>query len=318
VSIENSQIYNNAVGGDGKGGAGYLTNNSTVTLVGTSILNNSSQNGGAGFYLQGFNTLSLSYCTMAGNDNLGWGSGGVSAGDPCEIDISNSVVTGNSTDSPLGNDLPNNVTVAIEGSVVGDELIISNNDSADCRPNCTYVIPNADSIIEKDENGNVVIGDNGQVTIHLPDTVKTPDGGNVSITEIPEVPIQIDTATGRPTIPIGQDGNKPVELRLSLADSLVCMGQVATFRVRTSNLSGSAEYRLLRILQDGSTVQVGVKTNTAGSTTFAMTMQTPTVEWYRVEVYKGESLKATSNDVRLIIIPLATSGKIDHSKNVEN
>jgi len=306
VKVMNSEIYDNVVSGGAQGGAAYLIGSSTIELIHTIIARNTSSNGGSGFHLQGYNTLILRFCTMVGNNNVGWAAGGISAGDPCTIIIENSIVSGNNTTGPLGDDLPPNVNIDIENSFVGEDYVVSNDPDADCQPNCVY-----EGVLDLD---SIHIGDSGSVTIHIPTEVDT-DSGTITL-PIPKDP------EGNPTIGAGGDddqGQSQATLRLTVFDSIMCAGDSTIFTLRLNNHSGSALYRLFEIDSNGTHILLASQSSGAGGVTFSIKPTAFVLAQYIATADEGQggnNQLFTSNQVFILIVPRPAVDKIDHSQNV--
>lgn len=319
VHGDHCNIYNNNLNGSGQGGAGYLINNAEVYLDYCNITGNSSSNGGAGFFLNGYNILVLNYSTMVGNNNVGWAAGGISADEPCDIQINNSIVTGNTTvpgaQESLGNDLPPEVVPNIEGSVIGDSIIVSNDPEADCQPNCSYGIDSSEVEIVPD--------DSGYVSITLPPTVDDGNGGTITN------PIANEDGTPKG----GSEGNDQGSITLTLiaADTVLCHGDSTTLTLNMIKEIADEEpttyhYKLIRVEQsDQDTLRDVIDSlKTSGmEVIFQLKPRSSRVaECFEAEVWRTRGndkhpIKTTPS-MHVLILPVVVSAQIAHSKNEIN
>ncbi len=81
VNIKGGNIHDNRSTGYGRGAVGFVEAGSTVTAEQTSFVGNQSQQGGSSFWLAGDgNTLTITSCTIAGNNTpVTWAAGGIVA-----------------------------------------------------------------------------------------------------------------------------------------------------------------------------------------------------------------------------------------------
>lgn len=107
LTLTNCTVQNNSITGPtnaGKQGfGGGIESNESITLTGTSILNNTAVNGGGGIDAYGLNggtTLTISGSTISGNKTTGSYGGGISSND--NIAISDSTISNNSAQTGGG------------------------------------------------------------------------------------------------------------------------------------------------------------------------------------------------------------------------
>ena len=97
-------------------------------------------------------------------------------------------------------------------------------------------------------------------------------------------------------------------------DTIVCAGQQVAFTL-TTDLSGSVEYRLYKVVETDSTLVGTPDTNSNGSAAFYITPQGIAVEKYVGKACPNGVSCIVSNAIRMVVVPPPTAGKIDHSKN---
>ncbi len=295
AKVTNTQFSSNT---SQRGGACYV-DQATAEFGYSTILENTAINGGAGFYLRCPSTLTITSCTMVGNTNNEWGTGGIGAENNdftnCTVQISNSVVSGNGSNQPgsddtFGGDIPPGTGggsdgggIDIGGSIVGGDYV------------------DGDSVITGvfDPDTDIVIGDSGTVEITIPDTI-------ADILPPPD-------EDGNPGIGAG-GGNQP-RLRIAVTDTIICAGDSAYFTLTLRNYEGSAAYSLYQV-EGAQETQIGTTINSSsGSVNFTIMPRATAIGLYKAKAVTGSDNQTyTSRERQLIILP-ATSGNIEHSKN---
>jgi len=107
-----------------------------------------------------------------------------------------------------------------------------------------------------------------------------------------------------------------LSLTLTAKDTIVCVGQQVSITLSNTTPQSIETWKCYLW-------KVGVDTviiNQECGKPFVITPQVPTVETYSVELIpSGQQHHANSPELRIVVIPPAVAGKIEHSKNtVEN
>jgi hypothetical protein len=315
VTVSNSDMFDNEIPPGRNGGAAYLTGNARMTVSHSFIVGNRSKQGGAGFFLNGRNDLFLNFVTMVGNINSGNSEGAIGADINSNINITGSVITGNETSGPFGNDLPSGIGITVNNSVVGTDFVV-NGDTV-----IPDVVGPGDVVIDSTDPNNIVI------IVSIPTTIPGPGGTTITI------PIPLDE-DGNPTIGAGGGGHagfNPVSIMFSVSNNLVCVDEQVTFTVQTAHFTNvqitqgsNIEFRLYLMLDGTNRTLIESKNGTVQGTEFIVIRNNVAIDRFRVYMHyitddydSNPNRTVISNEQSLIVFPELPTRSIDHTRNTE-
>jgi len=292
LTVERTNIFNNAVCGEGLGGAMLITGGATVIVQRSNITNNTAVGGGAGFYMTGSgNNLQISYSTIAGNAGTGgWASGGatVVGGSGNNISVDNSVISGNHNPNDWandGNEISGGANQNISNSVVDTAFVVNNDPTAPCLPPATVTAA-----------GCVVIPD----TIII---VVNPDGS----ADVPPIDLP-----GGGSVEVGSGGGQTKSLTLIITQDSICPSDTIFIEVQQANIQ---DLQLWQVDSIGNQIrQIDATFNTMRETFETMPEPNIPIKFFRVFGTYNNAITYSSIE-SVFVFPFIISQRINHVGN---